>query len=243
MRNEHRKKKRRKGKGSNGIERKKEKNTGKKSKSINKNPTFVETGTLRMRWSRFTPVARPSLGWEGPGYRCAERFDGQKRGCEGNIFTFNGWFRFEMWGIWGCGVGFRTTLRGTTYTDWCVQQVPLGPDRLKKKVWGVKVSSSGVLYFCFFFRAPRGMSCNASPVHDGFLFSPGPPLLFQLWVLSMVYFFIWNQHINGRRRFSCMMPVEVYADRNCFFSWRIQRFYASRNLKAKSPRGKVGHLH
>lgn len=45
-----------------------------------------------MRWSRFTPVARPSLeivhraGWEGPGYRCAERFDGQKRGCEGNIF-------------------------------------------------------------------------------------------------------------------------------------------------------------
>lgn len=80
---------------------------------------------------------------------------GRKEGVKAIFFTFDGWFRFKMWGIWGCGVGFRTALRGTTYTDWCVQQVPLGPDRLKKKVWGAKVSSSGG-FFLFFSCAPRG---------------------------------------------------------------------------------------
>lgn len=74
-------------------------------------------------------------------------------------------------------------------------------------------------------------------------FFPGASFAFP--IIGSIYgiFFIWNQHRNGRRRFSCMMPVEVYADRNCFFflSWRIEGFYASR--KAKSPRGKVGHLH
>lgn len=53
--------------------------------------------------------------------------------------------------FWGCGAGFCTTLRGTTYTDWCVQQVPLGPDRLKKKVWGAKLVLQGGFVFCFLF--------------------------------------------------------------------------------------------
>lgn len=48
-------------------------------------------------------------------------------------------------------------------------------------------------------------------------FFPGASFAFP--VIGSIYgiLFIWNQHRNGRRRFSCMMPVEVYADRNCFF--------------------------
>lgn len=54
----------------------------------------------------------------------------------------------------------------------------------KKESLGRK-SSSGVLYFLFFFCAPRGMSCNASPVHDGFLFSRG------LLCFSNYRFYLW----------------------------------------------------
>lgn len=117
-------------------------------------------------------------------------------------------------------LGGVVSLRGTTYTDWCVQQVPLGPDRLKKKIWGAKVSSSGgfcVLFFVFLCTAgPEGMSCNASPVHDGFVFSRG--LCFSNYGLyiSCILYSTWNEHKNGRR-FSCMTPVEVYAHKKLFF--------------------------
>lgn len=53
-----------------------------------------------------------------------------------------------------CGeFGGVVSLRGTTYTDWCVQQVPLGPDRLKKKFGAQKLVLQGgfVFLFCFFF--------------------------------------------------------------------------------------------
>lgn len=146
-----------------------------KEKSINKNPTFVETRTLRMRWSRFAPVAWPSLEivykarWEGPGYRCAERFDGHKRGCEGNIWLV------QVQNVGNLeGVVSDAARHHIHSPDWCVQQVPLGSDRLKKKVWSTKASSSGGrLVFLFLCTAgPEGMSCNALPVHDGFLFFP-----------------------------------------------------------------------
>lgn len=109
-----------------------------------------------MRWSRFTPVARPSLEIVhkvGPGYRCAERFDGQKRGCEGNIFMFDGWFRFKMWGIWGCGVAARHHIYRLVRTAGS-----FGSGSPKKEIWGAKVSSSGgfCVFVLFFFCAPRG---------------------------------------------------------------------------------------
>lgn len=57
-----------------------------------------------------------------------------------------------------CGeFGGVVSLRGTTYTDWCVQQVPLGPDRLKKKIGAQKlVLQGGFMFFFVFFCAPRG---------------------------------------------------------------------------------------
>lgn len=118
---------------------------------------------------------------------------GRKEGVQTISFMSDGWFKLKMRGTWRvCGVGFRTTLRGTE--ERCVQQVLLGSERLKKekKSGAHKLVTQGgfvfLVFFLFFFPCLWGkggwwwwegtrMSCNASLVHDGFLFFPGVFLL------------------------------------------------------------------
>lgn len=78
------------------------------------------------------------------------------------------------------------------HTDRCAQHGTLGPERLKKELRGQKLVIQGVRAF-FFSCTPRGtrMSCNASLVHDGFLFSLQGSFCF--WAA----FRIWFQCLMG----------------------------------------------
>lgn len=61
----------------------------------------------------------------------------RKEGVQTISFMSDGWFKPKMRGTRRvCGVGFRTTLRGTS--ERCVQQVFLGSEHLKKEILGPK---------------------------------------------------------------------------------------------------------